>query len=158
MRKLTSEYHRQKELSRKLKVDSSALFPSALGRSVVEIEVSDFVVDRACIPHASLGIEKELSHRNFGMRIRILSHLASVRIQAVQSVLLMRGVPNHVTSIDADGIWTRRRSGQRVFSEHFGFGIKSANLAADSFAEPHDAVGIHLKSLRLALRRRIEFG
>ena len=54
----------------------------------------------------------------------------------------MRGVPDHAIAIDADGVRTRLRSGQREFLEGLGLGIEAADLAGVEFGEPHDAVAV----------------
>src|SRR5216684_8720217 len=92
------------------------------------------------------------------MRVRIFDDLTIPRVQAVQRVLLVRRVPDHVTSIDADGVRTGLRPRQLEFLERFRVGIEAADLAPSSLAEPDDSVGIDLETLRFAFRRRIEFG
>src|SRR5262245_59055406 len=127
-------------------------------RIVVEMKISDLVVDRARVPHAALRIEEELPHRDFRMRIRILDHLAGLGVEAAERVLLVRGVPDHVFAIDADRVGARLRAGQREFLERLGLGIETADLVAAPLAEPDDAVVVDLDALRLALGRRIELG
>jgi hypothetical protein len=63
-----------------------------------------------------------------------------------------------VVAIDADRVGTGLRLRQREFLELRRLGVEAADLAASAFAEPDDAVGIHLQALRLALGGRVEFG
>src|SRR5690242_138235 len=84
---------------------------------LVEIEITDLVVDRARVPHAPLRIDEELAHGDFRVWVRILDHLAGLGIEPAEGVLLVRGVPDHAIAIDADRIGARFRTGQREFLE-----------------------------------------
>src|SRR5438309_672310 len=88
----------------------------------------------------------------------IFGDLAGLGIEAAQGVLLVRGVPDHVVSIDAEGVGARLGAGQLKLLEGLRCGIEAAELAAASLAEPDNAVGIDLEALWFAFRRRIEFG
>src|SRR5215470_4239674 len=123
---------------------------------VVEIKITDLVVDRARVPHAALRIDEELAHGNFRMRVRILDHLAGLGIEAAERVLLVRGVPDHVIAIDADRVRARLRARQWEFLEGLGLGIEAADPVAAPLAEPDDAVVVDLDALRLALGGRKE--
>src|ERR1700686_3055373 len=68
------------------------VFPGGGVGHVIEIKVADLVVDRAGVPHASLRIEEQLPHRDFRMRVGIFDDLAGLGVQAVERVLLVRGI------------------------------------------------------------------
>ena len=92
------------------------------------------------------------------MRERIFDDIASIRIQPTDNVLFVRGIPDHVIAVDADGVGAGVRSGKLKFLEGFGFGIEMADLAPDSLGEPNDAVSVEFQALRFALRRGIKLG
>src|SRR5215510_2574529 len=129
-----------------------------LHRLIIEIEITDLVVDRARVPHAPLRIDKELAHGDFRMRVRILNHVSGLGIEPAERVLLVRGVPDHAIAIDADRIGARLRTGQREFLERFALGIEAADLVAAPLGEPDNAVVVDLNTLRLALGGRIKLG
>src|SRR5260370_39505131 len=90
------------------------------------------------------------------MRIRVFDDRTRLGIEAADRVLLMRGIPDHLVAIHADGVWAGGWPRQIEFLERFGFGIKTAELVSASLAEPHDVVFIHQPALRLALGRRVK--
>src|SRR5260370_4949395 len=90
------------------------------------------------------------------MRIWVFDDRPRLGIEAADRVLLMRGIPDHLVAIHADGVWAGGWPRQIEFLERFGFGIKTAELVSASLAEPHDVVFIHQQALRLALGRRVK--
>src|SRR6187551_2602486 len=92
------------------------------------------------------------------MRVWIFDNLAGSWVEPIQSVLLVRRVPDHPVAIDADGVGARLGSWQRKFLERFRFRVEAADLVALALREPDDSVIIHFEALGLTLRRRGKFG
>ena len=106
----------------------------------------------------ALRVHEKFAHGNFRLREGILGNFASVGIEAIQSVLLVRGVPDHLVAVDANGIGAGGSAGQIVFLDFSGVGIEPADLVADALGEPDIAGRVEFEALRLAFGGRRELG
>src|SRR5271165_2901852 len=116
-------------------------------------EVTNLVIRRRSVPHATLCIADEFSNGVFRVREGILNGLAGFWIEAAKHIHVVGGIPDLMVRVDAEAIGSRLRAGQRVFRKQLRLRIEASDIPCIVFAKPNDSLGVDLHASRKALWR-----